>query len=140
MAVKIFEFNKSVLAVALGATVIEKHMMLNATDDGPDSDFSLCPEEFADMVGHVREAEQALSGPGEKTEKPRQFMKSVYCIKDVRKGEIFTHENVRVIRPGYGLCPSAYSRVLGTTARLEVKRGEPLYNGMYIEDLTKIVT
>jgi len=115
------------LAVALGATVIEKHMMLSAMDAGPDSDFSLCPEEFADMVGHIREAEAALGGGlSEPTEKPTQFCKSVYCVKDIGQGETITADHVRVIRPGYGLVPDAISQVVGKVASVDIGRGEPM--------------
>lgn len=119
-----------VAAVALGANIIEKHLCLRRGDGGPDAAFSLEPDEFKSMVEAVRIAEQALgkvqfsAGPGEMNS--RKFRRSLFVVEDVKKGEIFTSENVRSIRPADGLHPRHLSEVLGKRANRDVKRGTPL--------------
>lgn len=119
-----------VAAVAVGTSIIEKHFTLSRADGGPDAAFSLEPEEFARMVRAVRDAERALGtvtfehGPGE-TEN-RLFRRSLFVVADIRKGDVFTGDNVRAIRPGYGLPPGALDTVLGKRAAEDIKRGTPL--------------
>ncbi len=119
-----------IAAVALGAKVIEKHFILSKDIDSPDKEFSLTPEEFKQMVKAIREAEKALGKVSyeltEKTRKGRKFARSLFIVKDVKKGEIFTEENVRSIRPGYGLHPKYLNQILGKKAREDIKRGTPL--------------
>lgn len=120
----------SVAAVALGATVLEKHFTLCRADGGVDSTFSLEPEEMRSLVYESERAWQSLGtvsyGPSEKEKKSLQFRRSLYVAQDIGAGEIFTRENVRAIRPGLGL-PTAYLDViLGKTARRQLKRGTPL--------------
>jgi pseudaminic acid synthase len=119
-----------VAAVALGACIIEKHFTLSRSSPGPDSAFSLEPEEFALMVTAVREAEEALGEvryeitEGEKAS--RDFRKSLFAVKDIRAGETFTPENVRSIRPGYGLHPRYLGKLMGKQSRRDIPCGTPL--------------
>jgi pseudaminic acid synthase len=119
-----------VVAVALGACIIEKHLTLSRSTPGPDSAFSLEPHEFKAMVEAVRTAEKAL---GEvnfivtgKEKASRAFRRSLFIVGDVKKGEAFTAANVRSIRPGHGLHPRYLAEVLGKRAAREIKRGTPL--------------
>ncbi len=120
----------SVAAVALGACVVEKHFTLRRADGGVDSDFSLEPEELRTLVTETRRAWQALGRVQLDTqkaeEKSRQFRRSVYVVADVAAGELFTKDNLRVIRPGDGLSPSRFEEAIGQPARRNVKRGTPL--------------
>lgn len=119
-----------VAGVVLGAKIIEKHLTLSRRSGGPDAEFSLEPQEFAKMVAAVRETEESLGAPcyspapGE--EVSRQFKQSIYVVKDIGKGEKLTEENIRIIRPGYGLAPEHYSSVLGKSAVRTLERGDPL--------------
>jgi N-acetylneuraminate synthase len=119
-----------VAAVALGATIIEKHLTLSRSDPGPDSAFSLEPHEFKAMVDSVRVAEKALGevhfGLSEKENSSRVFRRSLFVVKDMRKGEPFTATNVRSIRPGYGLHTRYLSDVLGNFAARDIEHGTPL--------------
>jgi pseudaminic acid synthase len=120
----------SVVAVALGAKVIEKHFTLDRSLGGPDAKFSLEPEEFKEMVNAVRVAEKALGKITyeltDKQKKGREFSKSIFVAKDVKKGEIFTTENIKVVRPGYGLHPKYYKIILGKKSTMDIKKGTPL--------------
>lgn len=119
-----------IAAVALGACIVEKHFTLSRSVPGPDSAFSLEPQEFKAMVGAIRVAEKALGrvryGVSEREAKSRVFRRSLFVVKDVRAGEIFTEENVRSIRPGYGLHPRHLRQILGSRAAADVERGTPL--------------
>ncbi|GAV22549.1 pseudaminic acid synthase [Carboxydothermus pertinax] len=119
-----------IAAVALGAKVIEKHFILDRKLGGPDSAFSLEPEEFAFMVQSVREAEKALGKVSyelsEKTKKSREFARSLFVVKDIKAGEVFTSENIKSIRPGYGLHPKYLKDILGKKATKDLKAGTPL--------------
>ena len=120
----------SVAAVALGACIIEKHFTLSRADPGPDSAFSLEPHEFKAMVDAVRETEKALGtvryDVAEHETASRVFRRSLFAVKDIEAGEEFTEENVRSIRPGYGLPPKYLSTVLGRKAAGKITRGTPL--------------
>lgn len=120
----------SVAAVALGASVIEKHFTLNRADGGVDSTFSLEPHEMAALVVETERAWQALghvSYGATSAEKPSlKFRRSLYVSRDIAAGEAFTHENVRAIRPGMGLAPKHLDKVLGRAARHAIKRGTAL--------------
>lgn len=120
----------SVAAIALGATVIEKHFTLSRTDGGVDSTFSLEPEEMRSLVVETERAWQALGqvsyGPTEKEKKSLVFRRSLYVVKDMKSGEVFTRENVRAIRPGYGLPPKFIDTFLGRQISLDVKKGTPI--------------
>ena len=119
-----------VAAVSLGACIIEKHLTLSRAAGGPDSAFSLEPEEFRAMVEGVRTAEKALGsvhfGVSERENRSRVFRRSLFVVRDLKKGEMFTSENVRSIRPGDGLHTRHLAEVLGKTAALDIARGTPL--------------
>lgn len=119
-----------VVAVTLGACIIEKHFTFSRRTPGPDSAFSLEPGEFKAMVEAVRTAEAALGeihyGAGTEEEKSRAFRRSLFAVKDVKAGELFTTENVRSIRPGHGLPPKNFEQVLGKRAERDIERGTPL--------------
>jgi N-acetylneuraminate synthase len=120
----------SVAAVSMGACIIEKHFTFSRTESGPDSAFSLEPHEFAGMVKAIRIAEKALGkvqyGVSTREAKSRVFRKSLFIAKDVKEGETLTRENVRSIRPGYGLHPRHLKDVLGCKATCDLKKGTPL--------------
>jgi len=119
-----------VAAVALGACIVEKHFTLSRDIPGPDSAFSLEPHEFKVMVEAIRTAEKALGEVryevGEQEAKSRVFRRSLFVVKDMKAGEIFTEENLRSIRPGYGLHPKHLKDVLGRRAIQDIKKGTPL--------------
>ena len=118
-----------VAAVALGACIVEKHFTLSRDIPGPDSAFSLEPQEFKAMVEAIRVAEKALGKVsyevGEREAASRVFRRSLFVVKDMKAGEVFTHENVRSIRPGYGLPPKFLKEVLGRRAACDIKAGTP---------------
>jgi pseudaminic acid synthase len=118
-----------VAAVAVGACIIEKHFTLSRSAPGPDSAFSLEPHEFQAMVEAVRTAEQALGrvhyGLTANEEKSRVFRRSLYVVKDMRAGDLFTEETVRSIRPAKGLAPKHLGRVLGRRATRAIPAGTP---------------
>ena len=116
-----------VVAVTQGAKVIEKHFILDKTVGGPDASFSLDEEEFTQMVKAVRDAEVAIGNINYKlTEKQlagRNFSRSLYIVKDVKKGEIVTQENVRSIRPGFGLHPKELNSIIGMQFNSNFEKG-----------------
>jgi N-acetylneuraminate synthase len=120
----------SVAAVALGASIIEKHFTLSRSDVGPDSAFSLEPHEFKAMVEAVRVAEKALGrvhyGVTANDEKSRVFRRSLYVVERIGAGELFSERNVRSIRPGNGLPPKHLRDVLGRRATCDLPPGTPL--------------
>ncbi|MCC9167266.1 pseudaminic acid synthase [Pontibacter harenae] len=120
----------AVAAVALGATVVEKHFTLRRADGGVDSAFSLEPQELQSLVVESERAWQALGhvqyGVQRAEQKSRLFKRSVYAAQDIQPGEAFSKENIRVIRPGLGLAPKYYEELLGRTATKEIKAGTPL--------------
>jgi len=126
----------AITSVALGAKIIEKHFILDRKTGGPDSTFSMEPKEFKNMVKSIRDAESALGeinyNLSEQDKKNRQFSRSLFVIKDIKKGEIFTTENVHSIRPGYGLHPKFYKEILGKKVNSDIKMGTPL-SFSYIE-------
>jgi pseudaminic acid synthase len=119
-----------VAAVALGACIIEKHLCLRRADGGPDGAFSLEPQEFKAMVEAVHTAEIALGsvqfGCGPREANSRKFRRSLFVVEDIKKGELFTKQNVRSIRPSDGLHPRYFNEVLGKRAACDVERGTPL--------------
>ena len=122
------------VGVSLGARVVEKHFCLSRDLKTPDSAFSMEPEEFARMAEDIRGVEKLLAPPSyELSEKERQnivFRRSLFAVRDIGKGERFTAENVRSIRPGYGGPPKFYSDFLGETAKIPILRGTPLHWNM----------
>ena len=120
-----------VAATVLGARVIEKHFILDRSIGGPDASFSLDETEFTAMVKAVREAEVAVGKVDytitEKMKKSREFSRSLYVVKDIKAGEILTEQNIRSIRPGFGLHPKHYKEMLGKRAKVDLERGTALY-------------
>jgi len=119
-----------VVATTLGATVIEKHFILNKEVGGPDADFSLDVDEFTQMVKAVRDAEKLQGNVSydisEKVKKNRKFARSLFVVEDVKAGEMLTEKNIRSIRPGYGLHPKYYEEILNQVTNIDIKRGTPL--------------
>lgn len=116
-----------ICAVALGAKVIEKHFTLDRALGGEDSGFSLNKEEFKLMVEKVREAELTMGNTDYSiNENLRKGARSLFAVKDIKKGEKFTPENVRSIRPNYGLHPRYYEKVIGKVAKCDISFGTPL--------------
>ncbi len=120
----------AVAAVELGACIMEKHFTLSRSVPSPDSAFSLEPQEFKAMVEAIRTTEKALGEVNyevsEQEAKSRVFRRSLFIVKDMKEGEVFTEENVRSIRPGYGLHPRHLKDVLGRRATRDIKQGTPL--------------
>lgn len=120
----------AVAAVSLGACIVEKHVILRRSDGGPDSTFSMEPGEFRAMVDAVRDTEKALGGvsfePTANEIKNMVFRRSIFVVKNVRKGEILDESCIRVIRPGFGLAPKYFETVLGRFASRDLQRGTPL--------------
>lgn len=122
----------AVVGAVLGACVIEKHVKLNGVESA-DSKFSMTMDEFARMVQDVKNARAIARGPVyELTDGERSstvFRRSVFAVKDIVAGECFTEENLRVIRPGYGIAPKHLAALLGRKSRRDIRRGEPIIPG-----------
>jgi sialic acid synthase SpsE len=120
--------------VSLGAQIIEKHLTLSREDKGPDSDFSLEPDEFADMVRAVRKTEKALGEvryqTTEKESESERFRRSLFVVQDIDEGEPFSEENVRSIRPGDGMSPKHINNIIGRKASQPIAAGTPLRMGL----------
>jgi len=118
------------IAVALGAEVIEKHFILDKSIGGADAHFSLDENEFKQMVDAVRLTEKLMGRVDyemtEKKKKSREFSRSLFIIKDIKSGEMITKENIKSVRPGFGLHPKHYNEILGKIAVRDIKRGTPL--------------
>lgn len=120
----------SIAAVALGATVIEKHLTLKRSDGGADGAFSMEPEEFAILVLEGNSAHQAIGHP-EWTMQPsemesRRLRRSLYVVSNVAPGDLITSENLRAIRPGFGLSPSYFDSLIGKKFNQSVEMGTPM--------------
>lgn len=120
----------AVASVALGACIVEKHFTLSRNDHGPDSSFSMEPEQFKAMVKDIRTVEKALGKVSyeitEKQKVSRVFRRSLFTVKDIEKGEAFDEDNVRSVRPGYGLHTRYLGAVLKSRAKKDIKKGTPL--------------
>lgn len=120
----------SVAAIALGGAVIEKHFTLSRDEIGPDSAFSLEPDEFKRLCNDCLDAWRSLGEISYRIKDSERenlkFRRSIYAVKDIMRGEEFTKENIRSIRPGYGLKPSVFPEILGKKSNVNIKRGEPL--------------
>ena len=120
-----------IVAVALGAKIIEKHFILDKTIGGPDASFSLEPKEFKAMVDAVREAEKSLGAIDyqltDKKVRSREFARSLFIVEDIKAGEILTSDHVKSIRPGHGLAPKYIHSVIGKVARIDIERGTPVH-------------
>jgi len=125
----------AIAAVALGATAIEKHFILDRSIGGPDALFSMEPDEFHHMVKSIREVESALGRVTydltDKAKKSKVFSRSLFIVEDVRSGDIISENNVRSIRPGYGLHPKYFPGIKGKTFSADFGRGTPLNWGMF---------
>ncbi|GAA3566024.1 pseudaminic acid synthase [Snuella lapsa] len=123
------------VAITLGAKVIEKHFILDKSIGGPDADFSLDEKEFTEMVMAVRNTEKMLGEVSyelsEKVKKNKKFARSLFVIKDVKKGDVVSSENVRSIRPGYGMHPKYFKDILGNTFSQNIEKGTPLNPNHY---------
>jgi len=120
----------AVAAVALGATIIEKHFTLKRSDGGVDAAFSLEPAELRSLVVESERAKLALGyvqyGVQRAEENSRLFKRSVYASKNITAGEKFNKENIQIIRPGFGLAPKHYDKLLSRTANKDIQAGTPL--------------
>lgn len=118
------------VATSLGATVIEKHVTMDRHDGGVDSSFSLTPSEFAQLVKETSNAFDALGkvnyGCSEKEKKSVVYRRSIYVSQNIKKGEVLTKNNIKIIRPAYGLKPEFFEIVLGRTAKTDLEIGTPL--------------
>ena len=128
----------AVTAVALGAKVIEKHFCLDRSIENPDASFSMEPAEFKKMVHDIRQVEIAIGevhyGITRQEEENTVFKRSIFCIKDIKEGEVFTEDNIRVIRPGYGMEPKYYEELIGMKSTRDIQRGTPISAGMFRND------
>lgn len=117
----------AIAAVALGATMVEKHFILDRSIGGPDAAFSMQQDEFASMVQSIRNVEKALGTVAYKTDpstiKGREFSRSLYVAEDMKTGDIITEQNVRSVRPGYGLHPKYLPEILGKRVNRDLKKG-----------------
>lgn len=116
-----------IVATCFGAKIIEKHFILDRAIGGPDASFSMNEQEFTDMVKAIREAEKAVGvidyNLTEKQKKGKNFSRSLYVVKDIKAGEVLTEENVRSIRPGFGMHPKYLHEILGKEATIDVEKG-----------------
>ncbi len=119
----------SVESVAFGACIIEKHFTLKRSEGGPDSSFSIEPEELRQLVKSVRDAEKAIGKVQYGLQKSELAniagRRSLFAVRDIKAGEEFTRENIRSIRPGYGLAPKFLSEILGKKASADIACGTP---------------
>jgi len=120
-----------IAAVALGARIVEKHFILDRNIGGTDSKFSLEPQEFKTMVDSIRQVEQSLGQitynvTSKNMQEERNEARSLFVVKNIKKGEIFTLENLRSIRPGYGISPKYFKEILGKKSKTDIPRGTPL--------------
>lgn len=117
----------SIAATALGATVIEKHFTLDRALGGADAGFSMNPDEFKELVNSIRLTEKALGRVCyDVNEKNRALARSIFAIKDIKKGEKLTEKNIKIIRPGFGLHPKYYNDIIGKSAKRNIKYGTPI--------------
>jgi len=128
----------SITSIALGATIIEKHVTLRRADGGPDAAFSLEPSELKALCDGTRMAWQALGngrwGGSESEKGSKVLRRSLYVIEDIRAGEVLSEANVRSIRPGYGMAPKHLPEIIGSIATRDLARGEPLAWDMISSD------
>ena len=119
-----------VVAVSLGATVVEKHFIIDREIGGPDASFSMTPDEFTDMVTKIRNVEKIIGivdySMTESKLKSRHFARSLFVTKSMKKGDVFSDENVRSIRPGNGISPKHFDKVMGKCATQDISYGTPL--------------
>ena len=128
----------SVIAVSLGANIIEKHFTLDRGDGGVDSEFSLEPHEMSELVTSIGEVPNALGESklvrSQKEVANKAFRRSIYFVKDIKKGEIITHHHIRRIRPGFGLAPMYYDDILGKVCLKSASKAERVTFEHYVSD------
>lgn len=126
-----------ILATAFGAKIIEKHFIIDRSIGGPDASFSMNEEEFTKMVEGIRQAESAIGkidySLTERQNKGRDFSRSLYVVENIKKGELITENNVRSIRPAFGMHPKYYYAILGKKANHDLERGDPLLSNQIEE-------
>ena len=126
-----------IVATCFGAKIIEKHFILDRSIGGPDASFSVNEQEFSDMVRAIREAEKAIGKVDynltEKQSKGRDFSRSLYVVADMKAGELITEQNVKSIRPGFGLHPKFYNEVLGKKVNADIEAGTR-FNLNFLQD------
>jgi N-acetylneuraminate synthase len=119
-----------IAATVLGAVLIEKHLKLLYPDSGggtsEDAEFSSTPTDFIKMVEAVKRIWMAMQNTADTDDESRQFRRSIYAIADIKEGECYTEENIRSIRPAYGLPPARMSSLLGKPSKRAWRKGEPL--------------
>lgn len=117
-----------IVSICFGAKIIEKHFILDRSIGGPDATFSMNEQEFTELVKTIREAESAVGVIDykltDKQLKSRDFSRSLYVVQDIKAGDLITEENLRSIRPGFGLHPKYYNQVLGTKSKRDFKYGD----------------
>ncbi|MFT2091417.1 pseudaminic acid synthase [Paraglaciecola sp. 2405UD69-4] len=120
----------SVAAVALGATVIEKHFVLDRNAGGVDAAFSLEPDELSSLVKETTRAHQAMGqvcyGGTQAEEKSKLYRRSIYISKDMKAGEPFSKDNIKIVRPAYGLAPKHWDDICDKVSKCDLKKGTPL--------------
>ncbi len=120
----------SIASIAMGSTIIERHFTISRSDGGVDSQFSLEPSEIKSLVDETYKAWQSLGkikyGPTEDEIKSLVFRRSIYVAEDIKKGDTFQKKNIRIVRPGFGECPSLYEKIIGKKANKDFKKGTPL--------------
>ena len=120
-----------VVATVFGAKIIEKHFILDKSIGGQDASFSMTEIEFSKMVKAVREAEKAIGKVDynltKKQTKGKDFSRSLYVIKDIKKGDILTDEHIRSIRPGFGEHPKELSNAIGKKVNMDLERGDRFF-------------
>jgi len=119
-----------IMSIAYGAKIIEKHFIMDRSIGGPDSSFSMNEKEFSLMVKNIRDAEKSIGVVDYKLTKKqlqgRNFSRSLYIVKDVKKGDVLSESNIRSIRPGFGLHPKYYFEILGKTFKRDLESGDRL--------------
>ena len=120
----------AVTSIAMGSNIIEKHFCMSREIENPDSSFSMEPEEFKKMVDDIKAAEKAIGeidySISEKVKESRKFRRSIFAVEDINEGEKLTEENIKIIRPGYGLKPKHWGNVIGKKALKTIEKGTPL--------------
>jgi pseudaminic acid synthase len=120
----------AVTSIAMGSNIIEKHFCMSREIENPDSSFSMEPEEFKKMVDDIRAAEKAIGkidySISEKVKESRKFRRSIFVVEDIKVDEKLTEENIKIIRPGFGLKPKHWDNVIGKKALKSIEKGTPL--------------
>lgn len=120
----------AVTSIGMGSNIIEKHFCMSREIENPDSSFSMEPEEFKKMVDDIRDAEKAIGkidySISQKVKESRKFRRSIFVVEDIKEGEELTEENIKIIRPGYGLKPKQWDNVIGKKAIKSIEKGTPL--------------